>query len=49
MAGTPRATFINLDTARIINSGVDFLITAGSYPDIAYNNTYDFQATTEAQ
>jgi hypothetical protein len=40
---------INLDTVGIINGGIDFKVTAASYPDMAYNNTYGFQAITEVE
>jgi hypothetical protein len=43
------ALFIPLDTVGIINGGIDFSITAASYPDMAYNNTYDFQAINTAE
>jgi carboxypeptidase D len=42
------ASIIQLDTLGIINGGIDFAITAASYPDIAYNNTYGFQAMSKA-
>ena len=48
--GTLKDTsIINLDTVGIINGGIDFSTTANSYPDMAYNNTYGFQAITEAE
>ena len=40
---------INLDTVGIINGGIDFKVIAASYPDMAYNNTYGFQAITDAE
>jgi len=43
------AKVIDLDTVGIINGVIDFKVTAASYPDMAYNNTYDFQAITEAE
>ncbi|TVY94449.1 Carboxypeptidase S1-like protein A [Lachnellula willkommii] len=44
-----RAKVINLDTVGIINGGIDFKVTAVSYPDMAHNNTYSFQAITDAE
>lgn len=48
-SGTLNATMIHLDTVGIINGGIDFLVTASSYPGMAYNNTYGFQAITDSQ
>jgi carboxypeptidase C (cathepsin A) len=42
------AITINLDTVGVINGGIDFSITAASYPEMAYNNTYGFQAISQA-
>ncbi|KAE9380409.1 putative carboxypeptidase S1 [Stipitochalara longipes BDJ] len=43
------AILIHLDTLGIINGQVDFDLLATSYPDMAYNNTYGFQAITETE
>jgi carboxypeptidase D len=43
------AATINIDTVGIVNGGSDFKITAASYPQMAYNNTYGFQAITKAE
>ncbi|KUJ23315.1 alpha/beta-hydrolase [Mollisia scopiformis] len=49
-AGTLEDAFlIKVDTVGIINGQVDFTILAGSYPDMAYNNTYGFQAISEVE
>jgi hypothetical protein len=48
-AGTlENAELIHIDTLGIINGMIDLSITAASYPDEAYNNTYGFQAISEA-
>jgi hypothetical protein len=50
LAGTLKnATIIKLNIIGIINGGIDLLVTAASYPDMAYNNTYDLLAITKAQ
>lgn len=43
------AAMIEIDTVGILNGGIDFEVTAASYPRMAYNNTYGFQAITEAE
>lgn len=50
MAGTLKdALPIKVDMIGIIDGQINFTILAASYPDMAYNNTYDFQAISEAQ
>lgn len=50
IAGTLSDAFpIKVDTVGIINGQIDFKILAGSYPDMAYNNTYNFEAISEAE
>ncbi|KAH8684614.1 Alpha/Beta hydrolase protein [Tricladium varicosporioides] len=49
MKGTLKnASVIEIDTVGVQNGGIDFLVTAGSYPEMAYNNTYNFQAIPDA-
>ncbi|KAI4117321.1 MAG: hypothetical protein LQ345_002410 [Seirophora villosa] len=38
---------IHLDTLGIVNGCIDLLIQEPSYPEFAYNNTYDIQAINE--
>ncbi|CZR51737.1 uncharacterized protein PAC_01614 [Phialocephala subalpina] len=46
--GTLKEAFpIKADTVGIIDGQIDFSILAGSYPDMAHNNTYGFGAITE--
>lgn len=43
VAAVAESHYIHLDTLGIINACVDLLVQAPSYPQMAYNNTYDLE------